>query len=322
MTPQVQDAITSAANQAGIDPAFALAVADRESNGNPDAHASRTMYGLYQMSGANRAQYGGSSEDPGDQAQAGMRFYADAKKDMASRLGRDPTNQELYLGGYFGPARAARMISGQVAPSTDVRDVFTPQELAANPNIGKARTVGALMSSVEDDIGRREANFGNKNGGNNPVIAGQSPANAGPNFAAFGVGANGDAPRGQAAGLTYKSAPMVTTPQPVDFAAFGEAPSDESAPVVTADDTAATAPTEEEPAEALAGLPPAETPAAAGRQHMMMQALGMAPGTVEGISAVPGQQAQTQGPLPQPQRGAQLAQPEPVGPVPAAQQGT
>lgn len=309
MTPEVQDAIVGAANQAGIDPAFALAVAQRESSGNPNARASRTMYGLFQMSGANRAQYGGSSEDPKDQAQAGMRFYADTRKDLANRLGRNPTNQELYLGGYFGPARAARMISGQIAPSTDVRDVFTPQELEANPNIAKAGTVGGLTSSVESDIGQREAAFSGKN-----------PQNSGrPSFAAFGTGANGEPPatQPQARALTYKSTSALPfAAAPIDFSSFGQTADDvEAAP--EQQEQAAPSPEQDE-AAGLAGMAPAGTPASMAREHMMMQAMGFGPGAVEGIAAEPGQQPQTAGPLPQRPLGAQLQTPQPVGAMPGA----
>ncbi len=175
MDRSVQDAIVQGANEAGEDPAFALAVADRESGGDPEAHASRTIYGLFQMSGPNRARYGGDSSDPYAQTKGWTGFIGDTRKDMATRLGRDPTNEETYLGHYFGAGRAARMISGQIGPDTDVHDVFTPQEIAANPEFAKAGTVGKLMTSVEGDIGRRIGNY-----------SGNYPVKTGPNFAAYG----------------------------------------------------------------------------------------------------------------------------------------
>src|SRR6185437_75844 len=185
MTPDIEAAIVNAAKQGGVDPAFALAVAQRESNGNPRAGASRTIHGLFQMSGPLRAQYGiGDSNDPTTQAQGWVQFAGDLKGGLAKRLGRDPTNPEVYLGHYFGEGRAARIISGQVPPSTDVRDVFTPQELAGNPEFARAGTVGNLVNSVEGDIGRREAQFAGKYGGSNPA----QTASSGPDFAAFGEG--------------------------------------------------------------------------------------------------------------------------------------
>lgn len=285
MTPEIQAAIAQAAAQNGIDPAFALATAERESGGNPSARASRSMYGLFQMSGPLRAQYGvGDSQDPTTQAQGWARFIDDTRGDMAKRLGRDPTSQELYLGHYFGAPRAARMISGQIAPSTDVRDVFTPQELATNPDIAKAGTVGSAVSSIEGDMTKRMAAFGPaKNSPQNSAVA--PPID----FASFGKSPTADE-------LTYKS----TETQPVNFSAFG------------------TSATEQEQSPEAATLAPEQTPATVGRQRMMMQAMGFGPPPVGGIAAVPGQQPQSTAPLQVPQTGSQLQSPQPVGPVPPA----
>jgi hypothetical protein len=284
VSPEVEAAITQAAQDAGEDPAFALATAERESDGNPNAHASRTIYGLFQMSGPLREQYGvGDSSDPYTQARGWMRFIGDTRKDMAGRLGRAPTSEELYAGHYFGPGRAARMISGQIGPDTDVRDVFTPQELAANPNIGRAGTVGNLMSSVEGDMTRRMGNYG---GNYQP---------SGPNFAAFGVSQKGDF--GGTPGLTYKS----TSPQPFDSAAFGlatrpapEAPTTQDAgTTVPAEQEEPTAPNEE------AAISPAMTKMASAPQTS----------PIPGVSSVPGQQPEAAAPLPQVPRGSNIQTP-------------
>ena len=201
MTPDISDAITQAAQQAGIDPAFALAVADRESKGDPTAQASKSMFGLFQMSAPLRQQYGiGNSTDPATQAAGWSRFMNDTRGQLATQLGRDPTNQELYLAHYFGEGRAVQMIGGGIAPNTDVRDVFTPQEIAANPEIGHATNTGALMGSITGDITNRMASYGQN-------------ADGSPNFAQFGQ------PEG---GLKSTSQPI--TGQPIDFSAFGAAP--------------------------------------------------------------------------------------------------
>lgn len=265
MTPEIEDAITRAAREQGIDPSFALAVAQRESNGNPNAKASRTIYGLFQMSGPLRARYGsGDSQDPYTQAAGWAKFAGDLKTEMADRLGRDPTNEELYLGHFFGGPRAARLISGQVPPSADVRDVFTPQELQANPEFARAGTVGNLMASVEGDIGKRIGSFG----GNGQEMK------AGPDFAAFGQAAD-------KTGLTYKS----TSAQPVDFAALGAAMT-ETAPAGNSG-SAAQAPSaqagpDEETAPAAA---PQLTPATVAMRNAIAP-----PAPIAGIPAIPGQQ--------------------------------
>ena len=136
MTP-AQTAIVQAAQEAGEDPAFALAVAERESNFNPRAHSSKTIHGIYQMRGDLRQKYGvGDSEEPLDQARGWMRSLPDIRRDMKSVLGRDPTDQEVYLGHHYGSKRAARSLLNDPSMPTDA--VFTPTEMAGNPHFAKA----------------------------------------------------------------------------------------------------------------------------------------------------------------------------------------
>jgi hypothetical protein len=206
MRPEVVDAVTRAANEAGEDPAFALAVAERESNGNPNAHSSKSIYGIFQMTGNLRHQYGvGDSSDPYTQAQGWTRFIGDTRQDMTNRLGREPTNEELYLGHHFGPDRAAAMLNGRIPGSMSTSDVFSPYEMSINPHFGRAGTVGNLTSSITGDIAAREARYGG--------ATGHEP----PDFAEFG----------QPVGFTQDTAkPLAktgteTAPQPIDFAQFG-----------------------------------------------------------------------------------------------------
>ena len=155
-------AITQAATEAGIDPAWALAVAERESNLNPKARATgSSAYGLFQMIGANRKTYGGSSADPLEQSRAWANWMkTEVVPTMTQRLGRPPTPSEAYLGHYFGPTRAARMASGAIDPSTPVADAFSPAELKANPNL--KGTVGAVTGDITSDITARQQRFGSE----------------------------------------------------------------------------------------------------------------------------------------------------------------
>jgi hypothetical protein len=220
MTPAVHDAIVQAATEQGIDPSFALAVADRESGGDPNAHASKTIYGLFQMRNIERNQYGaGDSADPLTQSRAWMRLYGDIKSGMARRIGRDPTDPEIYIGHYFGPGRAASMVSGRTAPSTPTEDVFTPLEMAENRNFGRAGTVGNLTSGIQADIGRRQAKYA----GTPPVAA--------------AIPSQSTVPRGQrtdnlvdyaAFGRAPVSEASEPVGEPIDYAAFGRAPEDAS----------------------------------------------------------------------------------------------
>jgi Transglycosylase SLT domain len=207
MQPEVQAAITQAAQEAGVNPAFALAVADRESGGDPNAHASKSIYGLFQMRGDLRSQYGaGDSSDPYTQAKAWTRFIGDTRSEMAQRLGRQPTDAELYAGHYFGEGRAARMIGDPSLAGAAPSDVFTPQELAGNPNLARAGSIGGIMNGLTADIGRREARYG----GNSEISPGNGENSI--DFASFGQPENGDVATGQ---------PGSSPTAPIDFAQFG-----------------------------------------------------------------------------------------------------
>lgn len=188
-TPQ-QKAIIAAALQAGIDPATALAVAERESNFNPNAHSSKTIHGAYQMTGDLRQKYGvGDSDDIGDQTKGWSKFFRQNKYEMAKVLGRDPTDEEGYLGHHFGSGRAARML--KMDPNTPVDQVFTPNEMAQNPHFGRAGTVGALNSSVLADMTQKHAKWSSQM----PDFSGEAEgAPDKPDFSEFGTLANLEQP--------------------------------------------------------------------------------------------------------------------------------
>lgn len=152
---EVRSAIERAAAEARVSPAYALAVAGRESNFDPNAKASKSIFGLFQMSGDLRKRYGsGDSADPYDQAKAFMAFTKDLRDDVGAGLGREPTDPETYLGHHFGAARAARVIA-RTPPDTPVSDIFTPNEMAQNPHFAQAGTAGALTKSITADIEKR-----------------------------------------------------------------------------------------------------------------------------------------------------------------------
>lgn len=219
--PATRAAITRAAAENGIDPAAALAIAERESAFNPSAHSSKTIHGLYQMRGDLRRQYGiGDSEDPYAQAKGWGTFFKDNKGEMARVLGRDVTDEEGYLGHHFGGTRAARML--KMDPSTPVDQVFTPYERSINPHFDKAGTVGALNSSVLGDISRRKTKFGGAeapdlSGFGTPVGTDNGPATSSttaaatsaPDFSSFG----------QLADTPQQSAPAASSAP--DLAQFG-----------------------------------------------------------------------------------------------------
>lgn len=200
LSDDVRSGITRAAQENGFPVEQALAVAERESSFDVNGRApGSSAFGLFQMLKKERDQYGGNSYDPHEQADAWMRYIAPVKAEMATRLGRDPTGPELYIGHYVGGGRAARMVSGQIAPETPVQDVFTPQELAANPNFARAGTAGALSSSILSDMDRRIQKY----------------APAGEDLGAYGTAAPPAAPEDLASYGTAVAAPGAPAPPEV-----------------------------------------------------------------------------------------------------------
>lgn len=200
MTP-AEAAIRQAAEEAGEDPAYGLATAERESRFNTRAKASKSMFGLFGMSGKLRAKYGsGDSDDALEQARAFYRFLPDLRREMKSVLGRDPTHEELYLGHHYGGVRAARTM--KMDPNMPVEGVFTAQEMGQNPHFAHAGTIGRLNGSVMGDVRKRMSRFGG--------AAPMSPASA-----------------AEPATLSMASAPPTA---PVDLSSFGDAVGDFAAP--------------------------------------------------------------------------------------------
>ncbi len=231
--PQIEAAIRTTAARHGIDPSLMMAIAERESSFKPTSGSGSpysSAFGLYQLLRGERAKYGGNSTDPEEQAEAWANYIQPTRREMAGVLGRDPSGPETYLGHYFGGVRAARMLTS-MHPDTPVDAVFTPRELAANPNIGRAGTVGALTGSVLGDIGRRQQKFG---GGGAPAFGQASTGQASlPDFSEYaqgggasGAGADGissppDGTPARASGGVMKTPPQRRT-QP-DFSSYAAA---------------------------------------------------------------------------------------------------
>src|SRR5258708_9445665 len=164
---RAQTAIINAARAGGVDPSAELAIAERESdfdvrNRPLDNHGRPTSsaWGLFQLLKRERDKYGGHSDDPDEQAKAGISYLKDLQREMRGHVGRDPTGPELYAGHYWGGSRGARLATGQIAPQTPVSQIFSQAELVANPNIVRAGTAGNLTRSVFADISKRASKFG------------------------------------------------------------------------------------------------------------------------------------------------------------------
>lgn len=214
MPDSLRDTIARVAREEGIDPAYALAVAERESNFTPNLGGQGSIRGLYQMTRAARRQVGlPDNASPEDQTRAFARFTKAMQGEMRGVMGRDPTDDETYLGHHFGGNRAGHVVAGHYggyAPG----DVFSPREMAGNPHFGKASSMDALARSIKTDMGRRRSKFGGA-GESGPI-----------DFAQFGQHDGEQASPERAAAV----------PGVVDFSQFGQprqdatsAPSNEAA---------------------------------------------------------------------------------------------
>lgn len=155
----IRDTIARVAEEEGIDPAYALSVAERESNFKPNAGGTGTIRGLFQLTGANRRRYGQTDDaDVEEQTRAFARLTHALRQEMTAKLGREPSPGELYTGHHFGGTRAARIITtqGDLSPS----DIFSAREMAGNPHFSRARTGGELSQSIVADIDKRMTKHG------------------------------------------------------------------------------------------------------------------------------------------------------------------
>lgn len=278
LTPEVRAQIERAAAETGTDPAYMMAVAERESGFDTNAKASKTIYGMYQMTGPTRRQYGmGDSQDPYEQSKAFGLYTSDLRKDMGKRLGRDPSWAETYTGHHFGPGRASSMLKDP-SGNTSVADVFTPYELSLNPHIVRAGTTGALRDSTVGDMTRRMGKYGGQDTGAPQPAGGPSEPFS---FARYGEAVDeGTEPVAQP---TTSSPPSTgggstTTPlparersatrSPAGFAAYGvpvpekadEAPVAALPTAVAPEPTAMPAPAPQQVAEAAPPAPPQPEP--------------------------------------------------------------
>lgn len=209
--PAIQATIARIAQEEGIDPAYALAVAERESNFNPNAGGKGTIKGLFQTTQQTRRGYA-IPDNAGleDQVRGFARYTKGLRGEMQSVLGRDPSWDETYVGHYWGGPRAARVIGGahaDMAPS----DLFSARELADNKELAQGKSAGALAKNITRDIAKRRGRFGSS----------ASPADEA-GFASFGQPEQGATP--PAAPAPDKPTRDAGTPprSRFDFAQFGE----------------------------------------------------------------------------------------------------
>lgn len=118
--------VAEKAIQYGVDPNYAVKTASLESsmNPNPRPNPNSSAAGLFQFTKGTASQYGLTNpNDPEASADAAMRFARDNAAILTPKLGRPPTNGELYLAHQQGAGGALALLSN---PNANVIDALAP----------------------------------------------------------------------------------------------------------------------------------------------------------------------------------------------------
>ncbi|WP_254472894.1 transglycosylase SLT domain-containing protein [Bartonella sp. B1098] len=120
--PNVKHAISQAAQKYGLPESFLERVAMIESNGNPNAKNSKSSAGgLYQFLDSTAKQYQLNDKfDPFQATDAMARLTKDNTRYLATALGREPSEAELYLAHQQGPAGAVKLIKNPNMPASQL----------------------------------------------------------------------------------------------------------------------------------------------------------------------------------------------------------
>src|SRR6266699_1330859 len=117
LSPNVSEAITTAATQAGLDPALMLRIATIVSGGNPNAKKG-SYQGLCQLSDDEFKKYGGGDiYNTVDNANAAARKIAAESNRFQAQYGRTPTPTDIYLIHNQGPAGYAAHLANPDSPA-------------------------------------------------------------------------------------------------------------------------------------------------------------------------------------------------------------
>lgn len=112
--------VTQIAQANGVDPALANATAAIESGHGANVG---TRGDIYQMGPNERATVGGGpapAGTPDQQAQQGVQFLAQKRKELQLALGRDPSNDEIYLAHQQGTAGAVALLKAANDPNNAI----------------------------------------------------------------------------------------------------------------------------------------------------------------------------------------------------------
>lgn len=144
LSPAIMDIITNAANQQGVSPNVLSYIAQVESGGNPNARNPKSSAGgLFQFIDSTANQYGLQDKfNPEQSSSAAARLLKDNSNFLAKKLGREPTQDELYLAHQQGAQGAYNLISNPNARAYDLVGNAAISLNRGNPDMTAAQFVG------------------------------------------------------------------------------------------------------------------------------------------------------------------------------------
>ena len=129
---QIAEMVEAAARRHGVDPAFALAVATRESALRQAAVSPKGARGVMQLMPGTAARYGADAADLAENIDAGTRYL----RDLAELFGSDP---RLVAAGYNAGEGAVLRHARQIPPYPETRG-YVPSVLATRQELNRCAT--------------------------------------------------------------------------------------------------------------------------------------------------------------------------------------
>lgn len=144
LSPAIMDIITNAANQQGVSPNVLSYIAQVESGGNPNAkNPNSSAGGLFQFIDSTANQYGVQDRfNPEQASNAAARLLKDNSSFLSKRLGREPTQDELYLAHQQGAQGAYNLLSNPNARASDIVGKDAISLNRGSPDMTAAQFVG------------------------------------------------------------------------------------------------------------------------------------------------------------------------------------
>lgn len=257
----VKDLILSVAQMTGVDPSLLMMMCAVESDFKITATpGTSNAAGLFQFVPktwrAMLKTYGGkygigpetSPMDPRANALMGAEYVKENYQQLARKLGRTPTENDIYLAHFLGASGSTQVLKGN---PNDIAARLNPSAAQSNPTIfydnGRPRTVRELIAKVNDNIRKKIAHYG---------IAANETAKTGKDVAVT------DAPKAPNVELQPTTELGSMGPKPVAGSDWGA----DTKPTLEADPTASTNVAADTAAARAAGVPAALDPSSAKKE--------------------------------------------------------